>query len=622
MRFTLLQKLLARLRLGLIMGIIISVASFPVNYYLFAVKYKGCLQWGARPIKVPEDYPTIQGAVDAANMGDTILVAPGIYKENVVIKKTVSIAGKNKSATIIDGNGTKIVVHVLAHCVAISGFTIRNGRDGLLIFGGHETTISDNIITNNTGYGIHLLFSYFNILRGNNMTGNGLNFGVEGEDFFNNVDSSNFVDGKPIYYWINQADKQVPEDAGYVAIINSRNIIVKNINLSNNGEGVLFAHTTDSSIENVNISNNRYGIRLFYSDGNAIKMNKVLNSRYGIRLSQSRGNMISENEIRNNLYCFQADFSNDNIINNNTLSGNSKSVGMSVTYSRNNTFSDNVMTNNWSASRWFSSHSNTIYHNNFVNNTEQVYSIMSMNTWDDGYPSGGNYWSSYKGADMHGGLYQNEKGSDGTGDVPFVINEGNQDRYPLMGLFTKFSISWEEETYHIYTVTNSILSDFYFNQESKLVGFRITGPSNIRGFCRVTIPKKLLWCDTMEQWMVLVNGEPISYAAVENSNQAFIYFGYNQNANWAQIKGIHTISEPSEAVGPRLFILIIIIVSILICILGIALHRKRSKIPNYSTREARAPKVNIENREELSAASALRNLLDAGKIIVRTSMPC
>jgi len=79
------------------------------------------------------------------------------------------------------------------------------------------------------------------------------------------------------------------------------------------------------------------------------------------------------------------------------------------------------------------SHNNVIFHNNLVNNTDQValWAWLS-NTWDDGYPSGGNYWSDYAGVDSFGGPYQNMTGSDGVGDIEYVIDDDNRDRYPLM----------------------------------------------------------------------------------------------------------------------------------------------------------------------------------------------
>jgi hypothetical protein len=55
-----------------------------------------------------------------------------------------------------------------------------------------------------------------------------------------------------------------------------------------------------------------------------------------------------------------------------------------------------------------------------------------LDVWDNGYPSGGNYWSNYDGTDSYSGPCQNVTGSDGVGDTPYVIDGSNQDNYPLM----------------------------------------------------------------------------------------------------------------------------------------------------------------------------------------------
>jgi nitrous oxidase accessory protein NosD len=79
---------------------------------------------------------------------------------------------------------------------------------------------------------------------------------------------------------------------------------------------------------------------------------------------------------------------------------------------------------------------NTFYHNNFVNNKKSVDlvtdQIVRGNFWDDGKE--GNYWDDYNGTDS---------GKDGIGDTPYVINENNQDRYPLMAPFDVSSVTVE-----------------------------------------------------------------------------------------------------------------------------------------------------------------------------------
>jgi parallel beta-helix repeat protein len=77
---------------------------------------------------------------------------------------------------------------------------------------------------------------------------------------------------------------------------------------------------------------------------------------------------------------------------------------------------------------------NTVHRNNFVSNSKQAYSEYLGNIWDSGYPSGGNYWNDYLGVDEYGGQYQNETGSDGIGDTPYLIDADDKDRYPYMKL--------------------------------------------------------------------------------------------------------------------------------------------------------------------------------------------
>jgi parallel beta-helix repeat protein len=117
-------------------------------------------------------------------------------------------------------------------------------------------------------------------------------------------------------------------------------------------------------------------------------------------------------------------------------------VGIVLLSSSNNSVSgNNITANNEDGIVLDSSSNNTIYHNSFINNTGQVYSVGSTIVWDDGYPSGGNYWSNYNGTDSCSGPYQNETGFDWIGDSPYVIDQNNTDRYPLM---THFSSDIEE----------------------------------------------------------------------------------------------------------------------------------------------------------------------------------
>lgn len=108
---------------------------------------------GPDVIRVPEDYPLIQWAINAANPGDTILVSPGVYNERIIVNKSVNLVGQNRDTTVIDAQETGTVITVTAPKVNITGLTIQNGKTGDLlnpgrgIVGGY--TISNNRIRNN-----------------------------------------------------------------------------------------------------------------------------------------------------------------------------------------------------------------------------------------------------------------------------------------------------------------------------------------------------------------------------------------------------------------------------------------------------------------------------------------
>lgn len=89
----------------------------------------------------------------------------------------------------------------------------------------------------------------------------------------------------------------------------------------------------------------------------------------------------------------------------------------------------------------YSSSYNSIYHNNFLTNASRIFISNSNNTWDNGYPSGGNYWSNYTGIDNYSGPYQNETGSDGIGDAPLQIDQYNKDNYPLISQLPRHEIA-------------------------------------------------------------------------------------------------------------------------------------------------------------------------------------
>ena len=182
------------------------------------------------------------------------------------------------------------------------------------------------------------------------MSGNRCNFGVLGSTlshYIQNIDTSNTVDGKPIYYWVGEHDKQIPDDAGYVGVVNSTNITVRDLTLTKNGQGVLFAYTNNSMIENVTASDNcKYGIHLHYSSNNNIAGNTASdNSLYGIYLNYSNNNTLSDNTASEHGSGIYLSSSSNNTLTNNTANSNS-GVGIRLEYSSNNTLTNNTANSN------------------------------------------------------------------------------------------------------------------------------------------------------------------------------------------------------------------------------------------------------------------------------------
>ena len=126
--------------------------------------------------------------------------------------------------------------------------------------------------------------------------------------------------------------------------------------------------------------------------------------------------------------------------------------GISLSYSNDSTISGNFIKNNVVGIELIGSSGNTFYHNNFINNQKQAEGSI-LDVWDDGYPSGGNYWSDYTGVDQYSGPYQNETGSDGIGDTPYEIDGNNQDNYPLMTPWPFVGIEFELDTLYNANIT-------------------------------------------------------------------------------------------------------------------------------------------------------------------------
>jgi len=251
------------------------------------------------------------------------------------------------------------------------------------------------------------------------------------------------------------------ENSNGIVLDGVSNVTIRNMTIEAFHNGIYLNSSSSDSISGNNITNNSiYGVYLMFSSNNSISGNNITNNYYGILVhSYSNYNGIYGNNITNNgfngigLY-FGSTHNNvygNNITNNedgvsfgaanyNNVSENiiatnlNHGIELDVSYS--NVISGNNITSNNEGIFLESCSDNNVFHNRFVNNTIQVMSSDSVNVWDNGYSSGGNYWSDYNGTDLYSGPYQNVTGSDGIGDTPYVMNANNLDNYPLISTYT------------------------------------------------------------------------------------------------------------------------------------------------------------------------------------------
>ena len=282
---------------------------------------------------------------------------------------------------------------------SIFGNNIRANTQGGMRFGSSSNcnTVYGNNITNNC-YGIFLLFdSSGNTINKNNITAN---------------------TGDSIYLYES-----------------SNNTINKNDITANNGGGMRFGSSSNcNTVYGNNITNNEHGILLEWSSNNTIFGNSITNNRLGIRLYESSNNTINGNSITNNNDGIRLRwYSNCNTIFGNSITNNNDDGIEFWWYCNYNYISGNDILNNYHGIDLSLSNDNKIYHNNFIDNTIQVPVYKSYgNVWDDGYPSGGNYWSDHVTVDDYSGINQDEPGSDGIVDEPYIIDYYNRDNYPLV----------------------------------------------------------------------------------------------------------------------------------------------------------------------------------------------
>ncbi|MEM3728579.1 MAG: NosD domain-containing protein [Candidatus Bathyarchaeia archaeon] len=419
-------------------------------------------------IKIEKDDIIVNGS---DHLIETEVDAPYYY--GIVISERKNITIQNTVVRF----GTGIYIYNSSN-ISIIENNLTNNYFGIALHNSSNNSMIRNILTDHlyVGAGIYLEYSQNNRIEENVFIRSGLRVW----ESYGNIVSNNTVNGKPLIYLEDVSDRII-KDAGQVVLVKCNHITIENLNIANTSASIQLFRTNNTKIIECNITNNYCGVELCLSSNISISKNNIkANEGAGIQLIQSSNTKISENNIKENFDSISLEGSSYNEIDNNDIDAGIKGIfltracynivanntitrilevgsimlygalyntiqsntimeghGLWLWSSANNTIIQNsintTITANWRGHFELSQSSdNVFYHNNFFINKDDIFVYNSMNVWDAGYPSGGNYWSDYVGIDEKSGPGQDQPGSDGIGDTPYVINENNIDRYPLM----------------------------------------------------------------------------------------------------------------------------------------------------------------------------------------------
>lgn len=288
------------------------------------------------------------------------------------------------------------------------GLTVVNSNNNIIknnnisnnIFNCYCVSANNTSLINNSFHSLYYYGSIFDSSKcikmvNNSMTNEGFSLNGDSIEHWNThfIDTSNMVNGKPIYYWCNRTEGTLPSNAGQVILANCNNIIVENQEFFTVDVGISLGFSSEITIRNNQLNSNLlYGIHLFYSDKNTIYNNSI---EYcmdkGIFLESSNFNSISNNIISDNQIGLHLSSADNNYILNNTIFENSLGIAFEASSGNriktNNIYSNNdigillevssekniIEMNTLTSNRWgirvsWSSDRNRIFNNNISDN--------------------------------------------------------------------------------------------------------------------------------------------------------------------------------------------------------------------------------------------------------------
>lgn len=307
----------------------------------------------------PNNYTSIQSAIDDANDGDTVYVYndSSPYLEQITIYKEIKLIGEDKETTVVEYGGSHVITLQKNNIVVSNLYITGDATRGVVfesngniinnnIFRGNYFSLYDydgansNIITNNiilSGY--MWINGYDYIITNNTCFHSGINIQSVGHTIENNTNN-----GKPILFLKNIQDLKVTDDPGQIILFNCENITIQDKVITDTYTAIYLRNSHNCLIDNNTLQGNRgYDLSLIQSYSNYITKNIVGTSYDGsIRISSSDNNYIISNSISSEYEGILLSGSN-NLIHNNVFESGDYSSAISLWGAINNTISCNTI---------------------------------------------------------------------------------------------------------------------------------------------------------------------------------------------------------------------------------------------------------------------------------------
>ena len=379
---------------------------------------------------------TLAFNIQSAKASGTIYI-----RANGVVEGTDNIQRDGDYYTFTDNIYESIVIERDNIVVDGVGYTLQGTASGT----GIDLSYRKNVTIKNMEirlfyYGIKLAYSLSNSISGNNLKTNYIS-GIElWESSSNSISGNDITERHSFGIKLDQSSNNntisgndITENGWGIKLSSSNNNTISGNNVAaNEQDSIEVFYSSNNSIYGNNIANSqKLGIMLSGSSNyNSIKGNNISNNGFGgIRLHSSLKNSVSGNNITDHTYgcAIKLEYSLNYTISGNNIANNFWGISFGYSSNYNRIYTNNITNNDYGIGLSSSSF-NSIFHNNFVNNGVLTTLPYLVNAWDDGYPSGGNYWSDY--STRYPGAQ--ELDDSGIWDTPYVINVNNQDNYPLM----------------------------------------------------------------------------------------------------------------------------------------------------------------------------------------------